>query len=108
MLAMILRRFLGVCLCLRKLVAECLLAADIGGDIVRKKKGQPQLIWMQTGFGSSANEEGASVASALVYDHTFQLQTEPIDEARSICLSNTAWCLAGSGLSSYFFLTRFY
>lgn len=61
---------------------------------------------MQTGFGSNTNEEGASF-SALVYDHTFQLQTEPIDEARSICLSNTAWCLAGSGLL-IFLLTRFY
>lgn len=35
---LILRRFLRVCLCLRKLVTECLLAVDSGGDIVRKKK----------------------------------------------------------------------
>lgn len=71
---LILRRFLRVCLCLRKLVTECLLAVDSGGDIVRKKKkGQPQLIWMQTGFGSNTNEESGSVISALVYDHTFQL-----------------------------------
>lgn len=97
---LILRRFLRVCLCLRKLVTECLLVVDSGGDIVRKKKRPASIdmdanrLWLKHKW-----REWKCYQCPGLWPHI-----PTIDRANwrsTLHLLEQywyAWCLAGSGL----------